>query len=289
MKKRMTAILLSMIMLISLLPISAMAAAEGKWGENLVWKLDAEGTLTISGEGTMAEVVDTADAWQKYSSDIKIIIIEEGVVNISANSFRNCINVTEVRIPASVSYIEDYAFEGCKALESFAVDKDNAQYCSDKQGILYTKDMQLVKCVPYAIDEMVLPEAVLEIANDAFSDGDFENIIKCTGDAITYYGTTMFGNTIYYPEDNMTWTEAIKGAFGSNTWIPYIPLKRTQGDVDGDGQLSNADVIMVARYLIDLSHQDSVTDIEAYGDIDGDGKIGNADLIKIARIIVGLV
>ncbi len=231
MKKRILAMLLSVIMLISVLPISASAVkviASGNYGDNLTWQLDVDGTLTISGEGPMANLIDgdpdkTDIAWARYRADIKTVIIKDGVTSISDYSFWSCNNITEVNISASVSVIGDYVFEGCNNLQRFIVDKDNDYYCNDKFGLLYTKDMQLLKCVPYAIDEMILPEAILEIAYDAFSDGDTENVIKCTGDAITYYGTTMYDNTIYYPEDNPTWTEAIKGAFGSNTWIGYIP------------------------------------------------------------------
>ena len=231
MKKKFLAILVCLMLVIAVLSTSALAAKvidSGSCGDNLTWKLDADGTLTISGEGAMADLFDedtnAADnAWSKYRLDVKIVVIEEGVTSISDHAFHNCRNITEVRISSTVSVIGDYIFEGCENLRRFVVDKDNGYYCNDKQGLLYTKDMQLLKCAPFAVNEMVLPEAVLEIAYDAFSDGDFDNIIKCTGDAITYYGTTMYNNTIYYPDNNSTWTEAIKGAFGSNMWIEYDP------------------------------------------------------------------
>jgi len=225
MKIRILATILSVAMLICILSISAMAAkaiTNGTCGENLTWTLDNNNVLTISGHGEMYDYDrDNTSPWYEHSIDF--VVINDGVTKIGNYSFLNCGSVTEISIPASVSVIGDYAFEGCKALQRFVVDEDNNSYCSDETGLLYSEDMQLLKCVPYAIDEMTLQEAVLEIAYDAFSDGDCGNIIMCTGDAITYYGTTMFNNYIYIPEDNQTWTEAIKGAFGSNMWFTYTP------------------------------------------------------------------
>ena len=62
---------------------------------------------------------------------------------------------------------------------------------------------------------------------------------------------------------------------------------RIQGDVDGDGEITNADLILVARYVVEI-YNELKADIEKYGDMDGDGEISNADLIKVARIIVNL-
>lgn len=60
------------------------------------------------------------------------------------------------------------------------------------------------------------------------------------------------------------------------------------GDINGDFRISNADVIMLARYLVDIYEAGSpeAIAVETYGDINGDGTISNIDLIKLARIIV---
>lgn len=52
--KRLVSALLCLCILLTLLPVSAMAAenvSSGSCGDNLTWELDAEGTLTISGTG----------------------------------------------------------------------------------------------------------------------------------------------------------------------------------------------------------------------------------------------
>lgn len=56
------------------------------------------------------------------------------------------------------------------------------------------------------------------------------------------------------------------------------------GDVNNDGEVSNADAVIVARYLVDLITE---IDIEV-ADISGDGIITNADLVSIAKMLVGV-
>lgn len=56
------------------------------------------------------------------------------------------------------------------------------------------------------------------------------------------------------------------------------------GDITADGKVTNADVITLARYLVDLVEFNADQLIVA--DFDGNGKINNADLIKLARAIV---
>ena len=56
------------------------------------------------------------------------------------------------------------------------------------------------------------------------------------------------------------------------------------GDIDGDGEIINADLILISKYvagLIDLNPVEF-----ACADIDGDGVVDNADLILLARVLL---
>ena len=56
------------------------------------------------------------------------------------------------------------------------------------------------------------------------------------------------------------------------------------GDVNGEGMVTNVDVIMVARHIVHLT---TLTDAQiARADVDGSGDIENSDLIKLARKVV---
>ena len=85
------------------------------WNEdNLTWKLDADGTLTISGTGTMKDYDIYGNRSPVYSNlKVKKIVIEDGVTSIGNSAFSNCRSLTSITIPNSVTSIEDYAFENC--------------------------------------------------------------------------------------------------------------------------------------------------------------------------------
>lgn len=60
----------------------------------------------------------------------------------------------------------------------------------------------------------------------------------------------------------------------------------TPGDVNGDGKVTNADVIRLARCIIGL---ETLSDTQrSAADVTGDGKVTNADVIRLARFIIGL-
>lgn len=102
MKKRMLGILVTLIMTIGLMPATAFAAVTSA--------LDANGTLTISGEGAIA-----ANAF-RGRADITAVVIEEGVTTIGNYAFSGCSSLEAVQIPASVTAIGNYAFSGCTSL-----------------------------------------------------------------------------------------------------------------------------------------------------------------------------
>ncbi len=56
------------------------------------------------------------------------------------------------------------------------------------------------------------------------------------------------------------------------------------GDVDFDGAVTNTDIILIARYLVNLIVFDDAQMIQA--DFDEDGEIDNTDLVKVVRKVV---
>lgn len=89
----------------------------GASGENLKWTLDSNGTLTISGEGKMADYVSSGEnvaPWIIYKSSLKKLVIEEGITKIGNYAFFGCNAFTgDLIIPDSVTTIGDSAFYGC--------------------------------------------------------------------------------------------------------------------------------------------------------------------------------
>ena len=85
------------------------------------------------------------------------VVIPESVTSIGERAFLNCSNLNNVNIPESVTDIGDYTFFGCKSLEPKLLVYDKGTKC---YGWIGDKG----KCT-----EVVIPEGVTSIQNDAFS------------------------------------------------------------------------------------------------------------------------
>ena len=66
--------------------------ASGSCGEGLEWKLNADGRLTINGNGEI--VADPA--WGEHADKITSISIASGITSIAENAFAACPNVTDI-------------------------------------------------------------------------------------------------------------------------------------------------------------------------------------------------
>lgn len=170
--KQTLAIVLTVVMLLGIAPLGNIAglsfstkasalASSGQCGENVYWNFNkTTGVLTISGTGAM---YDSYDSPFYNNSEIKKVVVQNGVTRIGDYAFNGCEGVTnvelphsllyigrqafcgceeltEITIPSSVEYIWDDAFDYCSGLTAIIVDKNNTAYCSDGYGVLYNKD-----------------------------------------------------------------------------------------------------------------------------------------------------
>ena len=86
------------------------------WTEdNLIWTLDAEGTMTVSGKGEMT------DSPACSNSNIKKVVIEEDVTSIGDSAFFDCTVLESIEIPGSVTSIGNGAFSGCSSLTGITI------------------------------------------------------------------------------------------------------------------------------------------------------------------------
>ncbi len=149
--------------------IGGTCGAEGD-GSNLTWTLDTEtGVLSIEGTGTMAdwEGRDRPPSWNDYKSNIKNIIITDGVTSIGDYAFSSCTGLTSVNIgngvtsigerafsyctgltsieiPDSVTSIGEDAFFSCSSLENIVVGEANTRYHSNGNCLIETKSKTLI-------------------------------------------------------------------------------------------------------------------------------------------------
>ena len=177
--KKVISLFLSLAMLLSIVSVvdfSAYADVQtGSCGDNVTYSLDTEtGVLTISGTGDMYSYGPFYE-----NTNIKSVIIENGVTSIGDGVFQGCTSLRSVTIPDSVTSIGDDAFYGCYFTSENFVNNSNVELDdSSKPTIVDTdaggfciKDNELVNMRPtYAIGEITIPDSVTSISVYAFND-----------------------------------------------------------------------------------------------------------------------
>ena len=192
--KKTLAVLLSAMLLLSAVPITAMAAettaqecvgaSSGTTGD-CTWTLDDDGLLTISGNGAMADygfcgpwgdkiknvVIEsgvTAIGKEAFSgcTSLVSVTIGDSVTSIGNFAFRYCTSLVGVTIPDSVTSIGAGAFKGCAGLESLTVDTNNTVYDSRNNcnAIIETASNTLIA----GCKNTVIPNDVTTVGEDAF-------------------------------------------------------------------------------------------------------------------------
>ena len=151
------------------------------WNEgNLTWKLDADGTLTISGTGTMKDYDynnNPSPANQKKGS-VKKVVIKDGVTSIGNFAFYNCTSLTSITIPDSVTSIELAAFNNCNNLTSITI-PDSVTSIGDSAFELCNK-----------LSSITLSNNITSIGNWAFHGCSLTSIT--IPDSVTSIGAMAF-------------------------------------------------------------------------------------------------
>ena len=167
--------------------------AEGN-EDAVTWKLEQNNsdssdptyTLTISGNGDMADYETNGTPWASYKNSITKIVLNEGltrigksaflqtaitditipetVTSIGQNAFWNC-NTIKTEIPASVTELGETAFFGSFDV---TVSEDNPAYCGEN-NIIYNKDKtELIQASQKIQGEVTIPKTVQTIGAFAF-------------------------------------------------------------------------------------------------------------------------
>ena len=174
--------------------------------QDFSWTLDEDGTLTVSGKGNMQFGENGKAPW---GTDIKKVIVKDGITAIRSNAFTNCRNLTEVTIPNSVKAIGSGAFSGCSALTSVNLPNGlKAIKSSAFLNCLRLSDVAIpgsVKTIEYCafdgckgLKTLTFSDGVTEIGDYAFrgSESLTRVIIPST---VTSIGTGAFFNSLCRP------------------------------------------------------------------------------------------
>lgn len=163
--------------------------------DNVKWELDSAGTLSIHGSGKTGDwfIVNDNRPWRKYTSNIKKVVIANGVTRIGDTAFENCRNLSSVTIPNSVKTIGDSAFTYTKWLEDM----------HNKNQLVIINSI-LIDATKYQYPTLRIPNTVTSISGGTFYDA--KNIREIIiPQSVTYIGKNTFlacygVDTIFIPK-----------------------------------------------------------------------------------------
>ncbi len=157
--------------------------AAGSLEGGLKWNLTKAGTLTVSGKGAMPDFNSAAEQpWSGNSSQIRKVVIEDGVTSVGSGAFWNCgvisveisnsvtnigssafygSQIISVTIPSSVKSIGDSAFRECRNLSSVTV----------SEGVEMIGQNAFRACT--GLTSIALPASIGEVGSASF--------FQCTG------------------------------------------------------------------------------------------------------------
>ena len=179
---------------------------KGMCGENVSWVMTADGTLTISGTGEMADYgsLDDSNPWDGCRKYIKSVVIEDGVTGIGRYAFDCCMSLTSVTIPDSVTAISNYAFRDSTSLTSVIIPSsvtsigwDAFSRCSSLKSVNIPSSVTSIDGYAFSectgLTSVTIPNSVTTISGGAFS-GCTSLTSVTIPDSVTDLGTyTFFG------------------------------------------------------------------------------------------------
>ncbi|MCR5208065.1 MAG: leucine-rich repeat domain-containing protein [Eubacterium sp.] len=172
-----------------------------KNGTNVTYTFDSvTGTLVIShnpnvdASGNMASYNTSPFAGK---TEIKHIIVNEGVTGFCAAAFNGCTGLLDVSLPASLTGIADGAFEGCTALQSLTV-KENVKTvgsyafsgCTALKEVKLNNGLKEIDQYAFSncgtLGEIVFPQSVTDIHAYAFSGSGIKSIVFDDSSCVIY-------------------------------------------------------------------------------------------------------
>ena len=159
--------------------------ASGKCGDSASWKLDADGVLTITGAGPMADYGAYGPWYIAHLTDIKKVVVQKGVTAIGSYAFASLERVTSVTIPEGVTSIGSSAFENCGLMAYGGLG-----------AVTLPEGLTTIGSSAFSgsyMDSLTLPESLRTIGGAAFEKSPLKTLTIPGG--VTSIGNGAFSNS----------------------------------------------------------------------------------------------
>lgn len=198
---RLMALLLCFMLFLPCVPVAR--AEDGSCGSGLTWSLNGN-TLVISGTGAMTDYyTDNLAPWYDYRNEIYQISLPEGLSRIGNLAFYNCINISSVTLPSTVTDIGELGF--CENRSMRMVTLNNGLKTIGRSAFEGCENLQDVR----------IPDTVTTIGKRAF--------YECR--SLTYVtvpaSVTSMGSSVFSYCDNLIRVDVNASVSALPTWSFY--------------------------------------------------------------------
>ena len=232
MKKKSLFLILTMVLMLMVSAVTVFAApSSGSCGTNVSYVLDSDGVLTISGYGKMNDYTSSSwgtgkTPWTK--TDVKKVVVNEGVTSIGNYAFYNCQNLTEISRPSTLETVGQRVFYGTKVTkvvfpegvtsigeycftentyikevvlpDSLTTMGKNCFYnCENLEKVTMSKNLTAIPAYAFygcsKLTDISMPTALTSIGERAFSYSGLCNRLLVIPDSVTTIGENAFRST----------------------------------------------------------------------------------------------
>lgn len=174
----------------------------------ITWNLSDDGTLTISGTNMPDYTYGNSAPWLWSYSQIKKVVIKNGVTNIVNQAFTGMCNFTSIEIPNSVTSIGYAAFDCCSSLTTIDIPSSVTNIgnyalsgCSSLTSINLPNT---ITSIPNSLFEGCTDLKTISIPNSVTNIGDnaFRTCLSLTSITIPQTVTNI-GNSAFYDCTNL--------------------------------------------------------------------------------------
>ena len=214
--------------------------ASGIGGENIVWSVNSDGLLNISGSGECTGFYNEKGekSLAMYSYNVRKIVISDGITSIPKSAFMGCYYLEEVTLGKDIETISARAFDGCHNLTTLNIPADSKLKTISEEAFLQCNelDFKLPESLTYigdyaffntAISASELPARLTFFGRNAFSGSEIS--IKTVPKGITEISSYAFEKCENITEFTVpaTVTTIGSGAFTSCTGLKTFKVPDT--------------------------------------------------------------
>ena len=175
------------------------AWAQGPWTSGDCTVTLSNGTLTVSGNGTMDDYPNLDQPWKNNKGDITSVVVESGVTSVGMFAFYFCSAITSVTLPEGLTAIGPNAFSNCSSLQLITIP---STVTSIGGGAFHSCS---------AITSITLPEGLTAIEPMTFSSCSsltsvtIPSTVTSIGDYAFMKSSAISDVNLYANPDNLTW------------------------------------------------------------------------------------